>query len=596
MTQLDPDCQDQLIRELFSATDPTLWRKRKVEQIIPLNKYSYRARTSYQFNVPAEIVERVIREKRRKGDETKILARALTWTVEAFSGEKHIGPGDSELEIILPITVFPKRVLLDFSITNMENRPVTLLSRHEGSRITQELIRFQLARFVPGETGELLSEGNRGLIRTIVFLGVDDLSKRLREYRVPLAIAGGSVEETFVEGMSAFTKDAVGRFLHPNTDRIVGHYGAETLGLHRKSFDVSDRLASLRIANPLGLHNPICNPLIGVLDYCKLRSDEERSRAGGQTRHDGTAYREWFRDFIDSCGRFSDSILALEDASLLEAFPIIDQFVEHYIAYALLEVTPGKEFLIKIEQVVPTRETDQDQAYQGYHVVVGETRSTHVEITSAIPTELEQVPGETRVMVAGTPVEKGVVFGYSSHATKFLQHFYTTKSVEELERTLRARGYEIEPGSIETVELEVKYQVERTLHWMYRGGTIIAVLFTFYFFSAGVWSVLRRAPTAVETPTGMSGGPLWSPIVPLILTVWVLFARLRAQEPIVADRLRRYVWIVMWCAFASTAGLFFGAFWTEVAATWLGGVVGAIGDRVREISLVLRGLFCECSP
>lgn len=166
--------------------------------------------------------------------------------------------------------------------------------------------------------------------------------------------------------------------------------------------------------------------------------------------------------------------------------------------------------------------------YQWYPLKIADSRSSHIEVSCEYPVELEQVPSKTLVLVGNQYLAGGIVFGRSGYATKYHQHFYTQKSLEQLQRVLQAHGTDVRPMAILDIKLGIKYVVEGTTRWGYRLITIVVfVALTFL--------------VSVYDPAKMRSGQL--SVLPIIVVLFALFgalASLRPQENVVAVRTRKY--------------------------------------------------------
>jgi hypothetical protein len=165
--------------------------------------------------------------------------------------------------------------------------------------------------------------------------------------------------------------------------------------------------------------------------------------------------------------------------------------------------------------------------YQWYPLKIADSRSSHIEISCEHPVELEQVPSKTLVLVGDRYLRAGALFGRSGYATKYHQHFYTQKSLEQLQLVLQAHSTDVKPMAILDIKLGIKYAVEATTRWGYRLVTIVVFVALAFLVS-------------VYDPAKMRSGQL--SVLPIIAVLFALFgalASLRPQENVVAVRTRK---------------------------------------------------------
>jgi len=501
----------QVLRHLFFAGDPHAWRLRQVTQITPLTTDSYRAQTSYQFRFGKGLIETAWRD-----------AAGST-----LDGATPLRP-DGDPELIIPVDYLPKSVLLDFSLTDSGGKPLTLLHSREISETTFEVFRFGFT-FLDGKCEDGLTtagdffSAHADMIWPIVASGQQEITERLDRLNCfPTATPS---EHDYCAAMMRYFSDAiqqlVGRTLSKDECNACW---ARLKIIFAEIGRMGDELATL-VGAGNGYRNPIFNIALLFSDYSRTRAD----------LRDATELV--MCDFLDKSQAFTHALLELTNDE--KRFPsvllILQRIARDYVAYTRLRVPIDRDFVVKMDQVVPAGEEPfsswlhpirrwRHRHYQWYPFRIGDSRSTHIEISCAHPAELEQVPGKTRVRVWERIVDTSVVFGRSSHETKYYQHFYTARTGEQIQQRLGL------PGEKQMLDLHlgVRFAVERSLLWG-------------YWLIAGVMIVAAIFLVAVYDPESMRKRQTsFLPVVPILFALFGALSALRTQEGIVATRVMKY--------------------------------------------------------
>jgi hypothetical protein len=334
----------------------------------------------------------------------------------------------------------------------------------------------------------------------------------------------------FAHGMMRFVADgfhqASGKELDPRLREIC----------HQRISDlcvVLDRMdGGLRdlLGGPEGLHNPLLNPIVLVVDYFKRYHDNRGDPAATLVQ------------FFAACEVFISKIDDLADDTLRfwTVFRILDRFTRAYPAYARMKVPVGRDFIVEIDQLIPGDDTSfwrnplrgvAERTYQWYPFRTGDTRSLHIEVICDHPLELEQVPKATRLSVGGRLIPRTMLFGRAGYNTKYEQHFYTQTTAEELQAALGPDDQR--RRSIFDFRLGVKYRVELATRVGYR---LIALV---------VCAAFMALVVVYDPVKLLRGETSLLPLVPILFALFGALGSLKPQENLVALHMRKYKILVL---------------------------------------------------
>jgi len=497
------------LEALFVTDEPRSWRLRTVLQITPVSRTAYRARTSIQFSLTPRLIERV-------------------WDglSSVFSGLPPT-PGDGDqVEIILPLEYLPKYVLLDFSLLDQSGKPIALLTSGETTNLSFGVVRFamekidQLAADGRQDAVKFLDDAER-IIYCLVATGQREIASRLSYVGSVPHHSPATLE--FIHGMLHFVADG----FHQACGRQLDHGVREIC--HRGISDFCGLLETMNsglkdlLGGPDGLHSPLLNPLTLVVDYFR------RYHGGG----DDPA--RTLQQFFASCRAFTSKMDSLADDELRfwTVFRILDRFTRSYPAYARMSVPIGRDFIVKIDQLIPGESTSLwrhpiqrmvERNYQWYPFRTGDTRSLHIEVICDHPLELEQVPRATRLRVGGRLIPRTMLFGRAGYNTKYEQHFYTQKTAEELQTALGDRR----KRSMFDFKVGVKFRVELATRISYR---LIAIV---------VFAALFALIVVYDPVKLRKGETNLLPLVPILFALFGALGSLKPQENLVALSVRKY--------------------------------------------------------
>lgn len=519
-----------LVTEFFLA-EPRDWRRRQVLQISPLEPASYLARISFQFYLPRDLINRA-RER-------------------AFHDipQSQVTVPQDELEIILPIDYLPKYVLLNFSLEDQSGKPIPLLPSGESNELSLGIVEPAFAEVDThvrdgADTAAAFFREFKFVISALTSAGQGETQSRLRSLHAFPEIDPSTAQ--YCCGMIAFYEDVLKEFTgHPNlspslTDSIRQDFLQIHLAIGHLTADAKKVLAAGE-----GYHSPLLNPplLIGsYLRYPKpVKSDDVAEHVGF---------------FLEECQGFLRAVAELQADQVRFGWimKLLSRLSRFYVAYTRMRVPIERHFLVKMEHVIPLQ-PEWWERFSGpwsehrYPIRVGDSRSTHIEVTCEHPIELEQVPKATRVLFER---EEGlldvllrrkrwrihVLFGKSSHSTRYRQHFYTDKTPEEIRAMVKAHGVRLTPEVMFDFKLKIRYTVERAMKWGYRLISFIALLALIVF-------------VRIYAPAELSGEEFrLVSLIPLLSGLLGAIASLRPQENIVAIRTRRHKVFVLMILFA----------------------------------------------
>lgn len=323
---------DLLAKELLTTLflgDPWIWRRRQVLQITPLNPQSYRARASYQFQFTRELIREAHRNVFRN---TAIPPDA---------------PED-EIEMILPIDYLPKCVLLDFSLEDMSGNPLPLLPSADTTPLSFEIVRTAMPHLdlLCGDganTAQAFFQDHRDIIFSLIATGQGEISARLTHLRAfhqwrPL-------ELDFQMGVTRFYGEALEQFSgqHQLSQDILNLSYPRLAETYRRISQMTPELQAY-LGGSDGYYDPLLNPCILIVDYLKsLPAFDPRQLLGAVD------------DFLDRCDAFITGILVLldDDKRFWPVVSLLARMDRSYVAYARLKVPIGRDFVLKMDQIIP---------------------------------------------------------------------------------------------------------------------------------------------------------------------------------------------------------------------------------------------------
>jgi hypothetical protein len=535
----------EILRALLFS-DPSVWRLRKVQQISPLTHDSWRSRTSFQLLIHRALLQ-------------------AAWT-RAFRGPGAQPPlPDNDVDLVLPIDFLPKRVLLDFSLEGPDGKGLALFTSSAASQISAEMFSLFVedldASVDDGRhrASEFL-EQNRPIVDCLISTGQNDARRALEGFAVTHRRDPDPRE--FRRGMSLLYESVVSRLGgDPSTFAEIDYELAlRAEASHAVLAATPPALRALVDGAPAW--SPFLNPALLVGDFVRLRGEPPT--------------RQLLVTFFELCDRYRTHLADLQDDE--ERFPYLARFLskltDQYIAYARVRVPIDRDFVIKIDQIVPLAVSLGARLvgglrYQNYAVALGGSRSSHVEISCEHPVELEQIPARSRIVVGRRTLPVETVFSVGSHSTRYHQHFYTNRSVEDVRRALAAAGRGADGQGY--IFLRIYYTIEAATIYGYRIVSALAVAALVLFVRLYEPSSLGRSQLQFVS------------VIPFFSGFLGALSALRPQENVVAIRVRKHKLFVLAIVGATLGHFFLGLLvhgWPEAVRTWLGGLPVA-GSLVR---------------
>jgi hypothetical protein len=362
---------------------------------------------------------------------------------------------------------------------------------------------------------------NRDIITCMISTGQNDVVRALEAY-------GWRSRET--PSRKHFQRAVCGLYAkaaeHVGGDVLAAYGFSEAIAarsdeLYAAIDDSSTALGVDRTGQPYW--SPFHNPALLIRDLLRVRSITRPLREHAST-------------FVDQTLRFLKAITALDaDAfRLLTTVRVLEKFTHEYPAYTRVKVPLDRDFMIKIDQIIPMEMKWWQRytgalRYQNYPLEAGGSRSTHVEVSCEHPIELEQRPSRTRIVVGTQTMPTDEIFSVGSHSTPYYQHFYTNRTAADLRASIGRRVGE----SSAKAQLQVYYTVEKGTIWGYRLVSLLA------FAAAAVFARLYD-------PERFSPGQLQLvALIPFLSGFLGALSALRPQESIVAIRVRKYKYFVL---------------------------------------------------
>lgn len=529
----------EILAALFFA-EPSNWRLRQVLQISPLTHDSYRARTSFQFLIHRAFLE-------------------AAWN-RAFADTP--APPDlpeSEIEIVIPIDYLPKYVLLDFSLEGPDAKPLSLFTSRATSAISVEIFR----QFTE-ELDESLADGQRtaqqftnnhsDIITCLISTGQNDVARALDSFgwstgRVP-------TRSDFKNGVAVLYESLTQRLTGDRHASATFQYTLMTRCA--KFYEVIAGLPA-SLCDAVGEDNPywslFLNPALLIADFLNIRGVVVPTDAD-------------VAEFFDLCHAYLGGLVDLQDDK--ERFDYLTRFLSKltylYVAYARVKVPIDRDFMIKMDQIIPMeikwwRRFTGGLRYQNYLIGVGGSRSTHIEVSCEHPIELEQRPKRSRVVVGNRKVPVESVFSVGSHSTRYHQHFYTNRSIAEARRAISAAGGRLRGQGY--LWLRVYYTVEAGTIYGYRLVSALALAALVLF--VRLYEPSKFSPGQAQFVT----------VIPFLSGFLGALAALRPQENVVAIRVRKHKLFVLGLVALTLlhfmAGLLY-PWWAEAVRNWIGGL------------------------
>lgn len=523
------ELEGRILHNLLNPSRLRRWRERCVTKYEALDEERVLERTSFQFRISPKLLSRCLYNLNGKDEkEQDIIQQLLADPVELET---------QEIEVILPFSIYPKRILLNFSLEGIDANPI-LVSRHASSRVSLDFALRMYFRY--DTTHKRFISQNRKILRSLLFQAPEDLGRQLLAHEV------GVASSQFFNNQMAPNPQTLEK-LNTQTNRIMkcvqgwltgfvdaGVLAPYSTGLNEIIHTGMRLQKSLEgIISHAGQYDPVLNPIMLILDYFKLYfelNNGDSDATLSQFVRDAKAYLAHLHMLFNK-GVTTQKLI----------YSTLNHFSYNYVAYAPCKIKIGRPFIIKTEQILPLvgergmsfadwakyyLSQIKPSLYSKYRSIafpieIGDDASRHYEIMCPSHTELHLKPSSTFLEIGGRRFAPSTLFGYTASDSIERQHFYTTKTHEELEKILESRNIS-EGGDI---RLWIRYELDLSIRLAYFCTLIFFAITTYLFFVS-------------YDPSNIGVSPLL--VIPIMNPLLALFLSLRPKERITLQRLQTY--------------------------------------------------------
>ena len=460
LAELSQPARDLLDAELASLLIrlPYEWRERRVESIVPLNELFYRDRISLQFTIWSRLFQRALEgtvRRGRGGDRglTTLARQARRLPSTEWDGEC--------VDVFVPLFSMKKRLALYVDVEDSGGHRLTLGTRRENTHVlTHHVLRLLEATnlFAPADTDAI-----RVIVTTIVFA----IPRGARRFDATSAARSGMTFEAWLREVDGTLDGSV----DSSMERLARRVWEKSILLEQAVRPPG--------TPPAAAEDPVRCPLPLLPDLPRVLG-----RPGApiplRTDHLGT--------FLEAADRYLDAVetLMAQEASYVSArraLHNLERFAHNGLASARMPIVLGQANLVKLTQRV--RSTHEPRKVLGkfgapwsflkgvpqrYPVLVGDARSTHVQIQSPDPSSIK-LAGDASSLVVGRrtlwgPAGIEQVFGSGDYEASDALAFYTAKTVDEVNRRF---GDDLSSDSERTggIALNVYYRLRLGLVLVY---------------------------------------------------------------------------------------------------------------------------------
>jgi len=532
----------------YLAQDTLTWRTRRTVQIEGLDEQSYRERITYQFILTSDFVLPYIQKFIASCKEDHELHNKITIS------DLH----KSELDIYVPIDYLPKRTLMHFDLRDGDNSAIFLLNRFKSNPLQVSLMMPQLEAM-----GALnFAINSSSILTSIVFQAPHDLKELIRN---EIRIKGLYNQETKICDKINGREKIINLLT-----KLLNRYFDNDDFLSNKNNKI-DEICHLidQLSNKIGIKNAFMDPCLNVfmlaLDYFKTVKIHSLNIS---SINNVSILEKFFSD----CETYLTEFINLTNSK--DIYSLLSFYANHYYAFVPMKVKLDEYVMIKMEHLLPIRvNVPRVRAIyyrfkrcltpltmQLYTIKLGMEASQHYEVKCHDPSETEILHDKSFIEIGYKDRKKldiPSIFGYSSSYTPHTQHFYTTKTKDEIDKICKKKGIQPYQKFRRTSQylLGITYKINPSIIWTYRIGVLslfLSALILFFdipsdnaIYSTGVTSKKIRN-------IGDSGIHLF---VPFITSIIMVSLRFRTKEKIVADYfkphkllMRILMWFIIICA------------------------------------------------
>jgi hypothetical protein len=501
--------------------DYLLWREREVIYIHPVNEQSFEGIVSLQLCIPPSLVKeaydlslKAIKEMVFEDRIKNVLAHMFEDRVQDATGK------GNPIRCILPFLSLPKRVLMSFTVRDQNDRPLNLLTRYESVSYTCDFIHFLMPASKATDGAD--RDAFLRIAQALIYSQPKVIEDEMRQYL-------GNARHPDKANIPIFSSDIIAEWA---LRRISSHYpnATEELGADDVMPDCGEQ--SKRLVEEkadelpygwLGSLNPVFNPSLLAFDYAKYHL-AEREPSSGELKHVLERFKKDCETFISCVSQYTHT-----DAG--KAFiKDLCRFAYNYIAYIPLDLTVDRCFTVKCEQLTPLKHfpprsdnkslleaarykwkelCSASREYsclyadilakwfkvgrrrytkvnsQRYDLIVGDARSTHIEIISPDPANIINDMERSFVEIGEQRINPSEIFGNISSYAPHVLHFYTSKGrrqiseiiKRECEKSRRAGKLSKKEASEiidrESLSVYIIYTLPRHLKWFFRIPALI---------------------------------------------------------------------------------------------------------------------------
>lgn len=438
-----------------------LWRKRRVRNITPLDLYSYKLKTSYQFCLPSQLINPICNELNIEPQE---LPRPL--------------------HLYIPLGGFPKRVLTGFSIWDENGKSIPIVPRYEATDITFEhilMVRLQHVLTSNHRLNSLLPSivNFKALLKAMIFQSPNE--DALNQIKQPI------IYDKTLSNIKAFLSESL---------QIFPDYETEIFNQNDKLVELVDTIDKFHglgegdNINPHGnkYNNYMLNPLLLAVDYFKVRLKEPIKYTPEDLATDFLYECEQYLLFLNNLLIASPNIKGIKPYN--EIYELLEACNYFYYLFIPVNVNIDEDFIIKTESIIPVggkyasrsrikkffssikasnistlsffKSEFKKFGSQGYQFSIGEEASSHIEVKCPSPAELHIEPKKCFLEINKEWHPVKYLFNYSSGESKGIQHYYTTKQLEEIVKLTGDRKGRM--------TLWVRYELNKITKYLYMIG------------------------------------------------------------------------------------------------------------------------------
>lgn len=335
------------------------WVDRRVEQIQPIDYACYRRRVSYQVNITPELFSDWVKALGLLQGGSREAAESLD-NPETLDGQ--------EIDVHLPIELYPKRVLLDFSVASTDGSPLRLIQRRDASLISIARVYAEFKSAL--RDGGLNDEEADALMADLInfdevlfalIISANDegrsiyarngVSSKARRYaNCPLP----ACERRRLRSTLRLLEDQLcHRFVGAGNDTVFLRRIEPGIKAVLELSVVVAQMLDAEDVNYPGLHSAFLNPLLLIVDH--LKHSEERGAGWADENLDEAVNRnvDEFLKMSEAYLRWLIRVGKKHPTTIVALYHSLSGFENYYLPYVRITLKLGRSEIIKTEQVIP---------------------------------------------------------------------------------------------------------------------------------------------------------------------------------------------------------------------------------------------------